>query len=283
MSTIYSLSLPSLSEGDLRFYHENGKSVCQARVFPAHTDTGTEIYVLEEGETTFRVERDEYPLTAGDVLFSRPGEVHNCILPRASIHRHFCFWPAPSMEPVFDGLSAFCGASRRISLPREQKQELLSLCASIQEAAEQQDRLLVLCRFLSLVRLCGGHPPTTDKEQYPARLHAILTDMAQSYANAHGLAYFSKKHFISQSTLNRLFQQWLHTSPGRYLEELRLTRARALLNQGKSVLDAGSEVGFMDCSGFIRLFKARFGITPAAYRRLGCGASGVLRYTDRES
>lgn len=281
MNTVYKLMFPALSDNKLSFYHAEEGRVYLPRVFPAHTDLGTEMYVLEEGESSFRVEDRIYDLTAGDVIFSRPGEIHNCVLKHETMHRHYCFWLDPKLESLLNGLSRFCGKERRISLAPEQKARLLSLCAALTEAAQKEDSLLSLCRLLELLHLCGGEP--NRRKQYPPRLQEILSEMTEHFATIQDLSYLSDKYFISQSTLNRLFRQWLGTSPGRYLEGLRLSCARMLLTEGKSVFEAGNTAGFSDYSGFIRLFKKRYGMTPAAYRRLGYGANDVQPYINKES
>jgi len=73
---------------------------------------------------------------------------------------------------------------------------------------------------------------------------------------------------ISAAHLHALFKQWLGTSPGRYLAEFRLERAKDRLAQGaEPIVEIALGVGFSEQSAFTRAFTRRFGESPAAYRR----------------
>ena len=65
--------------------------------------------------------------------------------------------------------------------------------------------------------------------------------------------------------LMRLFRKFLGMSPHAYLIQLRLERARELLNQGESIADAAYLSGFSDQSHLTRRFKQRYGLPPGAY------------------
>lgn len=75
-----------------------------------------------------------------------------------------------------------------------------------------------------------------------------------------GEAAFSRSHFI------RLFKQVYGVVPRVYLSDLRLERARQLLDDGVSVTEACFTVGFRSLPTFSRAFKRRTGSAPAAYR-----------------
>jgi transcriptional regulator GlxA family with amidase domain len=70
---------------------------------------------------------------------------------------------------------------------------------------------------------------------------------------------------LSERHMSRLFQSQLSTTPARFYLNLRLDRARALLQQTvMSVLEVGVACGFASSSHFIRCYRARYGHTPAA-------------------
>jgi AraC-like DNA-binding protein len=77
-------------------------------------------------------------------------------------------------------------------------------------------------------------------------------------ARAAGL---SRYHFI------RSFRRAFGCTPGRYLRERRLTRARQLLaSSDLPVTDVCFAVGFESLGSFCTLFRRSEGETPAAYR-----------------
>lgn len=65
--------------------------------------------------------------------------------------------------------------------------------------------------------------------------------------------------------LIRIFRREMNTTPHAYLVQLRLERARHLLDQGKSIVDAAFLSGFADQCHLTRKFKTRYGITPGRY------------------
>lgn len=75
-----------------------------------------------------------------------------------------------------------------------------------------------------------------------------------------GEAAFSQSHFI------RLFKQVYGVAPRVYLSNLRLDRARQLLDDGSAVTEACYSVGFQSVPTFSRAFKKRVGSSPSAYR-----------------
>ncbi|WP_296059327.1 GlxA family transcriptional regulator [uncultured Amphritea sp.] len=72
---------------------------------------------------------------------------------------------------------------------------------------------------------------------------------------------------ISRRQIERLFQNYLQTSPGRYYLELRVTYARRLLLQSNaSVTDVAIACGFVTSSHFSNCFKDYFGLSPSQLR-----------------
>ena len=72
---------------------------------------------------------------------------------------------------------------------------------------------------------------------------------------------------VSRRQLERLFKQHLDELPSRYYAELRLARARRLLQQtSQSILQVGLGCGFSSGSHFSNAYRTRFGRTPREER-----------------
>jgi transcriptional regulator GlxA family with amidase domain len=66
----------------------------------------------------------------------------------------------------------------------------------------------------------------------------------------------------------RLFRNEVGLSPAKFLKQLRMERAKVLLETTDlSIKEIIAAVGFTDESHFRRDFKNRFGLPPAQYRR----------------
>jgi AraC-like DNA-binding protein len=79
---------------------------------------------------------------------------------------------------------------------------------------------------------------------------------------------------LTRLDLCRQFRIAFGTSPHRYLLMRRLELARALIRQGRALVEVACETGFADQAHFTRTFKAAFGLTPTRYRALSHAASG---------
>lgn len=72
---------------------------------------------------------------------------------------------------------------------------------------------------------------------------------------------------IEYAALRRAFLRAKGVTPYRYLQAIRIGRAKALLEQGVSPADAALESGFADQSHFSTFFQRYIGLSPAAYQR----------------
>lgn len=90
------------------------------------------------------------------------------------------------------------------------------------------------------------------RENYQRRL--TLTEMASTVN-------------LSRWRLGHLFKDVMGTSPERFLTQIRLERARQLLEtEFLTVKEVMNRVGISDASFFARSFKAAYGMPPGKYR-----------------
>lgn len=258
--------LPALGELSLRFYHKSTPEIVPKCASLSHVHDGYEVYILEEGESSYFIDGELYPLSVGDAVFIRPGEIHHCVRKIDSTHNHFCFHFGAEAEPFIARLSRFCAGETHISLGEYGKTSLLSLARGCENAAKAKDEILLLVLFWRLLCFLGGE--SYKPISLPPLAAAVKADMDTRFEEADILNALCERHAISASTLNRLSNRYFGTSPKKYIEKKRLSRATQLLKEGKSVKEAAEATGFADASTFIRLFRLRFGITPLAYTRL---------------
>ena len=77
----------------------------------------------------------------------------------------------------------------------------------------------------------------------------------------------ARQALLSTRQLERLFRKYLNRTPTRYYLELRLNRARSLLNQtAMSVLDVALACGFVSASHFSKCYREYFDRTPREER-----------------
>jgi transcriptional regulator GlxA family with amidase domain len=73
---------------------------------------------------------------------------------------------------------------------------------------------------------------------------------------------------LSARYLDKLFKSEIGVPPMKFLQQLRLEKARYLLeNSFLQIKQIGLQTGLISASNFTRDFKARYGKAPSKYRR----------------
>lgn len=117
-------------------------------------------------------------------------------------------------------------------------------------------------------RIGGGQPKLTE----------AVSLMEANYEEPLPTEEIARLVGVSRRQLERLFKQYLNSLPSRYYLELRLTRARQLLQQtSQSILQIALSCGFSSGPHFSSAYRNHFGITPREQRtqRLTHSASPV--------
>ena len=113
-----------------------------------------------------------------------------------------------------------------------------------------------------LFRITEHHFPLEHQVAQVVSAKQFIEQHASSDINLDtiaGNAFFSKYHFI------RIFKRCYGRTPYQYLIEVRLQKAKQLLQSGLSVSDTCVSVGFTSPTSFASLFKKITGLTPGAY------------------
>lgn len=124
--------------------------------------------------------------------------------------------------------------------------------------------------FISLLTRHGGLGQNPDRhDTCDARVKKAV-----EYFHAHigceiRLKKLAQMLDCTQFHLIRLFRTHKGMSPHAFLLQLRLEHARSLLENGRPIALAALESGFSDQSHLTRVFKSRYGLTPAVYRKAG--------------
>ena len=239
-------------------------------VYPHHIENEIELFILVEGDISFSVESRVYKLSSGDIILTKPNEMHHCIRNSETVNRHYCFYFNPSPASIFsDFMKHNFGCDNLISPAAEDRNLILSLAEQVNRAfAEGKDELeqfTLVLQMLAVIRRNLG--ASHESEKLPPMLERILEAVDERLGEPDCFEEICEEFFISRSTLGRLFKRHLATSPGLYLEGKRLAVARRMLEGGATVGDTCRSVGFSSVSSFIRLFKERFGETPLKYSK----------------
>jgi AraC-like DNA-binding protein len=100
------------------------------------------------------------------------------------------------------------------------------------------------------------------------RLQLVLRLVADNMRRQLVIRELAEAVNLSSGRLAHLFKSEVGISPQRYLTNIRMEKAKDLLEDGGlSVKEIAAHVGMPNPSRFCRSFKARYGITPTEYRK----------------
>ena len=264
---LYPLQIPDFQynfEYQVRQYHTSG-----SEEETPHIHDSLEIYVNVSGDVSFLVGDKLYPIKKGDVVVSKPGQVHICISDKEQLHENFCFWVTCSENsPLFD-FTMQKDFQSYYHFPEKSRQELLELLYQFQKAEENKAEPSRTACFFRLLAFLSEvtQKPVPEQTTNCGNMQPVLAHIHSHFQSIRTTQDIANATHLSCSTLNRLFRKNLQISPHKYVEALKLSYAQKLLLEGYSVTESCSQSGFPDCSRFICIFKERFGQTPLQYQK----------------
>jgi len=128
-------------------------------------------------------------------------------------------------------------------------------------------------RFKELLFNILSHP---SNRQVLAYLKNVADDvrtpiyevMQANYMHNLKIEDFAKLAGRSLASFKREFEQYYHTSPGKWLTNRRLKRAQVFLDtSNKGISEIAFDSGFVNISHFSKAFKDKHGVSPQAYRQ----------------
>jgi AraC-like DNA-binding protein/quercetin dioxygenase-like cupin family protein len=146
------------------------------------------------------------------------------------------------------------------------KELILHACAfvSLRKTIPWQSHLIeVIIDQLETIQMVPLQLPNPTDPRALRIARALLTDPSESRP----LRQLCKVAGAGKRTVERLFQEDVGITFGKWRQQLRLMRAMQLLAEGKKVTHAALEAGYSTPSAFISMFRKTLGTTPAVYFR----------------
>ncbi len=120
----------------------------------------------------------------------------------------------------------------------------------------KQDIALLMSQFLGLSHLEEG-----------TLINRIRQYMLEHYAENLSLSKIAQEHYLNPSYLSQLFKSKTGENISRFLEDIRVEKAKELLSSlSVSVVDVAFLVGYNDARYFSKVFKKNTGMQPSVYQ-----------------
>lgn len=241
--------------------------------FPNHFHEYYVIGFIENGKRHLTCKSKEYTIEPGDLLLFNPHDNHTCeqIDGKALDYRCINIKPDIMRKAVFEitgktDLPYFTPQvvfhSDLVPLLRE-----LHLVIMQEEKDFRKEEIFYFLLEQLIEEYTEQEMSSSDTEQ-SAEIKAICDFLEENYMKNIALNDLSNLTGLSKYYLLRSFTKQKGISPYSYLETIRIDKAKNLLKQGVSPIDAALQTGFTDQSHFSHFFKKFIGLTPKQYMNI---------------
>lgn len=246
-----------------------------AQSFPNHFHDYYVIGFIEAGIRSLSCKNREYTIKQGNILLFNPNDNHSCVqCDGGTLDYRGVNIPKETMLSLAEeitGEKALIGFSENVIKNEELNCYLHSLHQMIMNGSKEFEKEEILLQLISLLIEQYGQPFSSNIPECDEEIKHICTFMTEHFAEHITLDNLCKCSGLSKSTLLRAFTRSKGVTPYRYLQTVRIGKAKELLEQGVSPIDAAMQTGFSDQSHFTKFFYMFIGLSPAAYRRVLSG------------
>lgn len=258
------------------FCHHSIDLCPDAADFYMHAHERMELLLFISGDASCYVEGSEYVMAPYDVLIMRSAEVHRThILSRSPYERiavHFSPELIRSIDPQGLLLRPFLdrplGSLNHYGAQQVESRWLKQALEGLDKnASGQRARLRVAAALLPLLSEISEVFEKRASSERPERDEGMAAQLVE-YINANlfqeiSLKSISRRFYMSQSQLNRVFGKATGSSLWEYVRIKRLLAAREKIVAGMKPSAACTLCGFKDYSAFYRAYRDRFGHAPS--------------------
>ena len=248
-----------------------------------HRHDCMEICFVLSGKCGFEINHNFSIGETGDIIFLNPRILHNEVLiDEEGVILLFLGLTDFHLLNMENNHISFYEDTPIIHTEGEARQSMLSLCYKMLDENEQNSvgkyfmmRSYLAQFILSILRLKDESEVTRRNEtfQYYSHKKSHIIKQTIDYLENHytekiSLDQISQNVYVSPVYISKVFKQETGASPISYLINIRLERAKKLLetNPDMSIQEAASLVGYEDTYHFSKLFKKHYGHAPSHYK-----------------
>ena len=256
--------------------------VRDARLTYYHSHSILEIAYILSGKGQYLIDGVTYDVKQGDLLVCNPGVMHQSIITNPSdptlefvagiTDLHFL-----NMEP--NSLTLPNGPV--LSLSNEVKREISRCCYEIidENMAPQSGRYYLvqaqMMKILILLYRAVAEKPRDEVVGVPFESYSksyvvqkIIQYLKSNYSQHISLDGIAQNMYLSPVYISKIFKEKTGDSPINYLIQIRLTKAKEMLEENRgSIRTIAAQVGYDDVYHFSKLFKKYYGVSPLYYRK----------------
>lgn len=243
--------------------------------FPNHFHDHYVIGLVEDGERFLYCKNREYIVKKDCILLFNPNDNHGCTQNNGgTLYYKGLNIPKNTMMNLTEeitGKRQLNGFSENVIYNSELKHYILQLHQMIMKESKEFEKEETLLFLISSLIEQYGQPFEDNIPECRKEIDLACNFMEQHFDEHISLKQLCQCSNISKSTLLRAFTKSKGVTPYRYLQTIRINKAKEFLEKGISTSDAAQLTGFSDQSHFTNFFNMFIGISPAAYRNIFLG------------
>ena len=252
-----------------------------------HTHAFSELVLVLGGEAAHITEKDEHPIRKGDIFIIQGKLAHGyrdsnklsiinimfdqsrLHLPDADLHSMAGYHALFTLEPQYRRRHRFAS---RLQLIDGRLAQAVALTEQVEREAKERKAGYIFNSTALFMQLITFLARCYDGEQTPEsqtllRIGAAISYLENHYKEPVTVGQLTQIGGMSESSLLRAFKQATGSSPSEYLLNLRLQRARHLLEHTTlNITEIAFDTGFNDSNYFSRQFRKQTGSSPREYR-----------------
>lgn len=247
--------------------------------FPNHFHEYYVIGFVEDGQRILSCKNQEYSIRKGNTVLFNPGDNHACVQSDDGTldYRGFNITKAVMLDLAEEvtGNRELPGFSQNVMDDEEITCYLRPLHELVMKGSCEFGKEENLLLLISTLIQKYGCPFERCVPEYPDEIEKACAFMEQHYTEHISLDQICRCAGLSKSTLLRTFTKFKGVTPYRYLENIRIGKAKKLLEQGAPPIEAALQTGFSDQSHFTNYFTRFIGLAPGVYREVFLDKDGA--------
>jgi len=240
--------------------------------FPNHFHEYYVIGFIESGRRRLSCKNKDYLIGTGDILLFNPLDNHTCeqIDGKTLDYRCINIKPEVMRAAVYEitGKNYLPEFSQNVIYQSEQVVLLRDLHQMLMEQnidlAKQETFYFLIAQLL----MTQTRAIKTEINNVSEEIQRVCTYIEANFTTLITLEELSEVAGLNKYTLLRSFTKEKGITPYRYLETIRVSYAKKLLEQGIEPIEAAGQAGFTDQSHFTKFFKNFIGTTPKQYQNI---------------
>lgn len=248
-----------------------------------HCHDFAELTYILSGKGKYMVDGMVYNVKAGDIIMCNPGVKHQNIEvnpkePTIEFFTGFTDFEFRGMEP---NSIQFQNGTCLLQTSLETRQEISKYCYDMlaeQETCKLGKYFMLKAKLMQILLLILREMEPAQNQQIGCRFESynknyvvkkIISYLNENYNKKISLDQIARNMYLSPVYISKIFKEETGESPINYLIQIRLEKAKDMLEQGKekSIKNVATIVGYDDVYHFSKLFKKHYGISPLYYKK----------------